>query len=85
MIKPSAHHLNAEQLARLGVGDVQSNGRLSVRMRVVVTDGHWQGRTGTIVRIQRDASAAGEVFNVLVDLDGACQVPFDPAFLNELP
>lgn len=74
--------MNADLLARLGVRDVQTDGRLVVGDRVNVVDGLWQGHTGTILRIQRDASAGYEAFNVLVDLDGTCQVVFGPAFLN---
>lgn len=84
MTEPIGYSLSPEQLARLGVGDVRTDGRLSVGMRVRVTDGHWQGRTGTIRRIQRDASAGYAVYNVLVDLDGTCEVVFGSGFLNEL-
>lgn len=84
MTGPFGYQLDREQLARLGIGDVQTDGRLSVGMHVNVTDGPWRGRTGTIKRIQRDASAGHAVFNVLVNLDGARQVIFAPAFLNEM-
>ncbi len=83
-MEPFGYSLNRAQLERLGVRDVQDDGRLSVGMRVTVTDGHWSGRTGQILRIQRDASAGYVVHNVLVDLDGTCCVVFGPAFLNEM-
>jgi hypothetical protein len=75
---------NRNQLARLGVGDVRTDGRLFVGMRVRVADGHWQGRTGTINRIQRDASGPRPVYNVLVDLDGTGPVVFDRSALSEI-
>lgn len=80
-MKPFGYELSPAQLHRLGVSDVPSDGRLSVRDRVQVTDGTWAGRTGTVRRIQRDASARYVVFNVLVDLDGTVEVIFAPAFL----
>ncbi len=50
-------------------GGVHANARLSAGMRVNVTDGHWQGTTGTIRRVQYDSSGERPTHSVLVDLD----------------
>lgn len=80
---PIAFSLDCDQLRRLGVTDVQTDGRLSVGSVVSVTcDGPWFGFVGVVRRIRRDASGDGVHCYALVRFAGDVFVVFGVGALD---